>query len=244
MHPDPAGLAAVDITNPQSWNRYAYVNNPLGNVDPLGLSDCPAEEPDCRLPPCDFDSCVIAPPPDPIPPVNPPGYPPPCDNCGPSNPPPTGPGNSGTPPNKKGIAVAAPPTDPCQQQAQNIQDLRNEILGRFQDYSNNALPLPLLGSMSRAGHIQQIGNKQQALRNALNDYRSSGCGGSSGNDGLPGDVNQVAFSPLPTLSPSRLTTRQVLTVGGIVVVGGAVVVLIPELLPAIPEFLPGFAWAF
>jgi RHS repeat-associated protein len=23
--PDPAGLAAVDITNPQTWNRYAYV---------------------------------------------------------------------------------------------------------------------------------------------------------------------------------------------------------------------------
>ena len=38
--PDPAGLAAVDITNPQTWNRYAYVaNNPLGNIDPLGL-DC------------------------------------------------------------------------------------------------------------------------------------------------------------------------------------------------------------
>ena len=36
--PDPAGLAAVDITNPQTWNRYAYVaNNPLANKDPLGL---------------------------------------------------------------------------------------------------------------------------------------------------------------------------------------------------------------
>src|ERR1700759_3205682 len=36
--PDPAGMAAVDITNPQTWNRYAYVmNNPLGNIDPLGL---------------------------------------------------------------------------------------------------------------------------------------------------------------------------------------------------------------
>ncbi len=36
--PDPAGLAAVDPANPQSWNRYAYVlNNPLGLVDPLGL---------------------------------------------------------------------------------------------------------------------------------------------------------------------------------------------------------------
>ena len=36
--PDPAGLTAVDPTNPQSWNRYAYVfNNPLANFDPDGL---------------------------------------------------------------------------------------------------------------------------------------------------------------------------------------------------------------
>jgi RHS repeat-associated protein len=38
--PDPAGRAAVDPSNPQSWNRYAYVtNNPLLLVDPSGL--CP-----------------------------------------------------------------------------------------------------------------------------------------------------------------------------------------------------------
>lgn len=49
--PDPAGLAAADPTNPQSWNRYAYVlNNPLGLVDPLGLNDCPAEYHTCGDP--------------------------------------------------------------------------------------------------------------------------------------------------------------------------------------------------
>jgi RHS repeat-associated protein len=36
--PDPVGINAVDPTNPQSWNRYAYaLNNPLINIDPRGL---------------------------------------------------------------------------------------------------------------------------------------------------------------------------------------------------------------
>jgi RHS repeat-associated protein len=48
ISPDPAGLAAVDPTNPQSWNRYAYVlNNPLAYVDPSGLNDCPDMKSTC-----------------------------------------------------------------------------------------------------------------------------------------------------------------------------------------------------
>jgi RHS repeat-associated protein len=54
--PDPAGLAAVDITNPQTWNRYAYVgNNPLNSTDRLGLymDVCPVGYygGDCSAPP-------------------------------------------------------------------------------------------------------------------------------------------------------------------------------------------------
>jgi RHS repeat-associated protein len=44
VSPDPAGLAAVDPTSPQSWNRYAYVaNSPLSNIDPTGLACYPLE---------------------------------------------------------------------------------------------------------------------------------------------------------------------------------------------------------
>ena len=38
VSPDPAGLTAVNLTDPQSWNRYVYATNrPLDRVDPLGL---------------------------------------------------------------------------------------------------------------------------------------------------------------------------------------------------------------
>ena len=47
--PDPLGVGAVDPTDPQSWNRYAYVrNSPLTLRDPNGMDYCawPNDPPD------------------------------------------------------------------------------------------------------------------------------------------------------------------------------------------------------
>lgn len=53
ISPDPAGAAVVRLSNPQSWNRYAYVQNgPLVAVDPVGTdlaAFCSAEN--------SFDDC-------------------------------------------------------------------------------------------------------------------------------------------------------------------------------------------
>jgi RHS repeat-associated protein len=47
LTPDPAGLTAMDLSKPQTWNRYAYaLNNPVMHSDPTGLDDC-LEEDDC-----------------------------------------------------------------------------------------------------------------------------------------------------------------------------------------------------
>lgn len=38
ISPDPSGMAAVDPSSPQTWNRYSYVgNNPINSIDLLGL---------------------------------------------------------------------------------------------------------------------------------------------------------------------------------------------------------------
>ncbi|MGA8221585.1 MAG: RHS repeat-associated core domain-containing protein [Candidatus Acidiferrales bacterium] len=48
--PDPAGLAAVNPIDPQTWNRYGYVRkSPLFRVDPQGLCDTDTASEDAKL---------------------------------------------------------------------------------------------------------------------------------------------------------------------------------------------------
>lgn len=60
--PDPAGIAAANPANPQSWNRYAYVmNNPLALIDPLGLAAAGLNQAPNGCNPDDLDivECVL-----------------------------------------------------------------------------------------------------------------------------------------------------------------------------------------
>ena len=64
LTPDPAGVAAMNIANPQTWNRYSYVtNNPVTRTDPSGLltgggGGGPCDVGDCGGgDPCQFGLC-------------------------------------------------------------------------------------------------------------------------------------------------------------------------------------------
>lgn len=48
LSPDPAGVRAIKLANPQTWNWYAYtLNNPLRYTDPTGMYTCADDHNKC-----------------------------------------------------------------------------------------------------------------------------------------------------------------------------------------------------
>lgn len=101
----------------------------------------------------------------------------------------------------QGLAAAAchNPKDKCEALKKAIEEASVEIFYRDYEYGLDYLKLPLTGPKSRAGHIQQMGEKQTHLDKLVDEYYHSGCGGP------PPMAEGALTQPLPALTPSKST---------------------------------------
>lgn len=99
-----------------------------------------------------------------------------------------------------------------------IRRVRNELAKRFDELRRDPLNLyerRPVGTRSYQGHIQQANNKQQQLRDLLDEFNSSGCRG-----GLPADARRYSTNPVP-IRPARNYNREIAIGGGVLVLAGA-----------------------
>jgi len=88
---------------------------------------------------------------------------------------------------------------PCDEWVKDILNLAAEVSRRFNEYNNPKWFLPLVGDMSRAGHLQQLREKQDKLADEIDEYNKSGCP-----TPIPVPVEDLATRPLPILTPSPI----------------------------------------
>ena len=249
--PDPAGLAAVDLTNPQTWNRYAYVgNNPMSNVDPLGLCggswttwstgsdgslNVPGDAP-CPILPLDgapahgfLPTYQVE--------RHEGGYAFRTTAWGqlPSQ------QNDDKQSSVGPVVPFSGQSSNCDDLSKQIDELRGSVLKRLSQYNDPTWDLPLFGKMSRAGHLQAMTQDQQRLRRALNDHATNGCNGQN----LSPDSWSIATMQAPPLTPSPQGLPQPpwvkYVVGGAAIGLGVCDLLAPEIcLPITFSLAPVF----
>jgi hypothetical protein len=196
----------MNLADPQSLNRYAYVlNDPVNFVDPLGLDPDDPIDPATGIPtpvagpaasvdiPISFgtpidggviggiigDTGIV------------------IETGGESAPGGGGGGGGGSGPvdrhlipSKKDIKKMN-----CAELEKAISYLRDVVAERFDQLSQDGT-LPLTGANSIEGHQQQFRQVQDGLRSALNEYSSKGCGGK-----VPADAWRRASQRVPNPKP-------------------------------------------
>ena len=207
--PDPYD-GSYDLTDPQSFNRYSYVqNDPVNFVDPLGLD--PQDPPVLRRPdpnrPFDpnfelpirgsersgsfggleIGSMVI--------------------ETGPQDPP--DPAGGGGPTTQQRPAPRPRRLDPthqeCQALARKIDNILANIRRKAQEILDDKLKLPLTGSGPRRGtiegHLQILEEDIKNLERRRQEYKDKCGGGPGGPGGVPVTPPVVTPAPQPNPGP-------------------------------------------